>query len=413
MSIYIFPDNHFILGNSKYLGIELKRRGIRFNYISFQAEERHLLKEAGLPYITLKDFNEKCEELIKPGDKCFFSTSPNMRLADEAYKRILHGPMHVQMWHGFPLKKIANASSPVDQREAARERAMRNRTTKLFINTASELDCERMKESFFCEDYRINGFPRCDIFYRSMTDQDFVNVPLAAYDRVREYRARGARVVMIMFTWTGEVKLYDEEYEQIYRLARSNPNVAFILKPHGNDGEVAADVPENVIVLGKRADPYPFVKLSHAVVTDISSIAVDALHPKKQGKTEIFFYHKKLADYVEWWGKGVYDDNYEEIGRVIYDLEDLVKIDLTPQNDCIKFEKYFAHYDGKSAERVMKSYGILKGKALAEAEEEANQPLQPATAVPQVQEEKQQERAVKRPLSAIFNLLRSRITAAS
>ena len=385
MSIYIFPENHLILGNSKYLGIELKRQGIPFKFISFELAERPLLRHNALPFVALKDFNEKFEELIKPGDVCFFSTTPAMRIEKAAYKRILHNTMHIQMWHGFPMKKIANGALPYEEREEKREATVRNRTNKLFFNVMSELERERMVESFFYDDYRVNGSARSDMLFRPMLDEDYVNVPLAQYDKVREYREVGARVVTIMFTWTSDQSIYKDEYDEIYRMAARNPDMLFIIKPHMNDKEIQLEAPTNMIVLGRGADPYPFVKLSHAVVTDLSSIGVDSLPLKRQGKTEIFFYHKKLNKYIEWWARGTYNDDYEEIGRVIYDLEDLTKTDLVPVIEGTNFDKYLVAYDGKSCERIDKSFDLERHKPkpkLATPPEEApvlqEQPASPS-----------------------------------
>lgn len=360
MTIYIFPENHLILGNSKYLGIELQRRGIPFKYISFEVAERPSLQQNKMPFIPLRDFNKSYREIIHPGDICFFSTNPNMRLENDAYLHILNNTMHIQMWHGFPMKKIANAALPYEERETRRAKNRTERSNTLYFNVMSDLERDRMVESFFYDDYRVNGSARSDMMFRSMLDEDFINVPLAQYDKVREYRERGARVVTIMFTWTGDEQVYREEYDEIHRLAGRNPDILFITKPHMNDKEIQVETPDNLLVLGRRADPYPFVKLSHAIVTDISSIGVDSLPLKKQGKIEIFYYHKKLKQFSDWWGRGIYENSYDEVGKVIYNLEDLTKMDLTPDTSHTNFERYFIAYDGKSCERIIHSFGLDK-----------------------------------------------------
>lgn len=206
------------------------------------------------------------------------------------------GALHVQLWHGVPLKQI---ELPLYRERLARlgviarfllgvQKKLTGRytTTDLLVSTSAFVTERAFRSAFSARDITESGYPRNDILFRDIGEHAedsllWINTDQAAITKIRAARARGCRVGLYAPTFRKDLlNPFEQRSVDLYSLSRcaekNNLLLVFKLHPAMKGLQGATDL-DYLIEYDSRADVYPALALTDFLVTDYSSIYFDYL----------------------------------------------------------------------------------------------------------------------------------------
>ncbi len=276
---------------------------------------------------------------------------------------LLAGARHVQLWHGVSIKEIGLRNLPPGRAlgpHAARVLATCGPYATL-VGTAAGGEAE-WRRWFSFDRYAALGYARNDVLHRTPTDADLAGCDRDSYERARQARANGRRVVLYAPTfrdgrpdWVLQagldrlaqaaaergdllvVNLHPVESPQIPKLAPLLPGVCFV-QP--------------------RTDLYPLLGQASALVTDYSSVMFDYLHVDRP----VLFYRPDHQAYTQQ-SRQLFDDKLAQLPGPLFSdaaaLAQALRRDDFGQAEAHAEQRrqlraqWFDHADGGSATRLL------------------------------------------------------------
>ena len=271
-----------LMDNVKYLYLHACAKGYGFNSFFFtrHQDEYELLKNAGLPVITL---DARGVKILASAGAVVMDDQPVHH--PEAYL-LGQGAHKIQLWHGIPLKKIGfpEVDSGVNMTAEKAESLRANYSACETVASTSPWVTERLFSNVFKADsFPELGYPRNDILLRAPEKNDLLNADAECYALVKRHRKAGGKVVAYMPTFrdtgldfvdeSGQIVLQPQELAEFTKAH----DVLLLLKlhPYVEDGRLFA-IP-GVVRYPSRRDIYPLLPLTDALVTDYSSVYMDYL----------------------------------------------------------------------------------------------------------------------------------------
>jgi len=273
----------------------------------------------------------------------------------------------INLWHGFPLKKIGNYMNLKPFRPESKSLKLANKFTTRgfwadhFILATSEFSAEILGEAFGVDEKKIiiSGYPRN---YESISDRPIKYVPQnekSSYEEIEKYKDEGYKIIGYFPTFRDkrETLIFGteniEEINQFLDYCESI-KIKFVGKFHfagKNDKFGIIKDHKAFINLSSEADVYTFLSQLDILMTDYSSIYFDFL----LWNQPIIFFPYDLNYYRDE-DRGLIFD-YEEYtpGPKAYTIGDLQTL-LSQNMDVIK-ESYEEKYRLTADHLKMKIFG--------------------------------------------------------
>ncbi|MCD6366199.1 MAG: CDP-glycerol glycerophosphotransferase family protein, partial [Bacteroidales bacterium] len=300
---------------------------------------------------------------LRWGAKLFSIIKLNLR------KRII-----IHLGHGIPLKKLSTLANPLVKNRADRV-SFRRKERKFYsgLVTSSSIDSYAMATMFNPIKYEnvwITGLPRNDFLIKELnTLPVFIRSQANAINKMK----KGRKLITYTPTYRQTATVKDSSYYQFSKeeidqlksiLIKHNAIFGFRMHYFRNndnlfnmekyiDNEYIFDLGHN-----KISEIAPVIRESDMIITDYSSVYIDALYINKP----VFCFAYDLEQYQENQNGLLYDLDIVFPGPVASDFHSLINeinIELTT-NTQIQMEKYkiarkifFEYADDKNTERVI------------------------------------------------------------
>ena len=279
-----------------------------------------------------------------------------------------HGPILttrknivIELWHGTGFKNIGftdsiNSLDPL----SLKIRKYNYSNIDLLVSSSKE-DKKRKRDSFLCENVRITGSPRNDVFFNSsLLKVDYIKkLDLGKFDKINLYAPT--------FRDSNFKTPFDENFFEKLNELMSSKNEVFLVKKHPADQDLK--IPKkysNIIdVTTQVEDVQDLLVVTDVLITDYSGIVTDFV---LTNRPVIFFmydyetYTKKSRNFYydlqEIFPPSIIKSNTQLLNY----LEDL---SWSKKKNYIKkyeeFKNRFHYYkDGNSTQRVVKLILELK-----------------------------------------------------
>lgn len=218
------------------------------------------------------------------------------------------GAVKFNMWHGVPLKKIQHDNvfdkfrHPVSKWEAwkAIPRTLSDEKPSDYVLATSMFMKPIFASAFRTENVSTVGYPRIDGFAYDEIENLLTDVERQAVSEIEKRLSQYSHGKMIYYMPTfrdSEAKFFDVMNLQSFDQFLKQHELVFCTKLHPKSklrkqfDEIQSD---NIVVIDADTDPYVFIEMSDALVTDYSSIYFDYLFTRKP----IVFFDYDLEQYL-------------------------------------------------------------------------------------------------------------------
>jgi len=244
--IVILTKNH-IGANSKYMYLYLSNNNYRIFLISKDINAKQLDKNY-LIFNSLKSY--------------IIISLAKVIIIDEIIYEYFHNfskkQITIQLWHGLGIKKLF----PV-----------KNIHFSYFISTSNKINEVLYKELFIAKKFLNYGYPRNDIFFREVTNNDLKLSDKKIFDL-----SKNNKIILYMPTYRDLLEdnippFNFEELNQVFK----KMEVYLIVKLHPFIQNQFTIKYSNIIFFPSKKDIYPILKYTNILITDYSSIIYDFL----------------------------------------------------------------------------------------------------------------------------------------
>lgn len=219
------------------------------------------------------------------------------------------GAAKVNMWHGVPLKKIqadnifdkVRHPKNVWEKFKSFPRRLSDEKPSHYVLTTSEFMKPIFSSAFRTDKVLTVGYPRVDGFAFDSTKNLCTKSEQSTLDRIEELLDKNEdnRMVYYMPTFrNSETEFFDKmDLESFNRFLQEN-HLIFCTKLHPKSKlrkQFQSIESGQIVNIDADTDPYVFVSMSDALITDYSSIYFDYLFADKP----IVFFNYDLKTYLE------------------------------------------------------------------------------------------------------------------
>jgi len=281
--IVIGQSGERFLDNTKYLFLHLVELGADCLYLAGSNKIAAELREKRLPAIP--GFSPRAI-------LCLFSAHTvvvdgfELRFGMRFY--LTHGARKVQLWHGFPIKKINL------QRRFPAPRNLKARLGKAFwsfagyfplydilVSTSTFCTRSALVGAFRTRKIIETGYPRNDVLFATPTPVNLLGTEPDKMGILREKKAKGTKLALYAPTFRdhGGNAVEDGalDLSSLDRFAREH-NLLLMIKVHVNEPDLSGvENLKNIINYPATADIYPFLNIFDLMITDYSSMFFDFL----------------------------------------------------------------------------------------------------------------------------------------
>ncbi|HOO76913.1 MAG TPA: CDP-glycerol glycerophosphotransferase family protein [bacterium] len=349
--------------NCKYLFLHHARTREGGVFLTRDAQTADLLRNVSLPVIRGRSLRAwgallRAETVVVDG----FSLRTGIRFF------IAYGSRKIQLWHGFPLKKINLQRYPSPHSLPARTAlafwtfAGRFPLYDLLLSTSSFCTERALAGAFRARSVTDAGYPRNDVLFRSPTAEDLLGTDAAAMATLGRLKEQGKYLILYAPTFrdSGGDAVCDGalDLEKLDDFAR-RAGAVVVFKAHFNE-DVRPDAARyrHLLVYGTGADVYPALPLFDLLVTDYSSIFFDYLLTRKP----VVFFPYDYEKYIVRDRPLIF--NYRDMtpGPVCFtqhELEEAIRTIMSGDDAFASrreemLAKAFTFPDGNSSERILK-----------------------------------------------------------
>lgn len=344
--------------NSKYFYLYLVRNTKEKVYwVSSSEEEIKLLQSMNLPVVKYKSI--KGIYLILRAKYFFHHYGIN-----QINPVLQYGAIHLDFWHGTPLKKIRYDVVPKENKKRRKIIEFLDKESLEYVSSTSEiLSTKILCHAFDVKpEYMLNyGYPRTDILKMSR-DDTFVFAKQYSPEIVPfiEDAKKYKKVLLYMPTWRDDDPDYfskaNIDFEKFNKVLKEL-NYVFFLKLHPLTKNVALDTYSNIIQISNDVDIYPFLTFTDFLVTDYSSIYFDYLLLNR----EIIFIPYDYDNYIE--NRELYfsyDDitpgiKYKSFSEFTDSLKSITSLNYSDERQKVK-ELLIKDYNFDSCEKIFHKF---------------------------------------------------------
>ncbi|EPM4617039.1 CDP-glycerol glycerophosphotransferase family protein [Vibrio vulnificus] len=228
----------------------------------------------------------------------------------------------INLWHGFPLKKILSAVDPNYKNEPKL-----GNWHEQYILATSKISADLLSKSFVSNRIKFGMYPRCH-YLMNGSDDSLLSSERTFIEKIARYKKRGYKIVIYLPTFRdkGGDKLLNAtkaEISDFVEQLRTN-KVVLVYKGHYANEFLdlkCNDHSEDIISIPSDNDIYPFMKLSDLLITDYSSVYFDFLYLNRP----IVFYPYDLELYENVHRGFNVDYNKYTPGEKVYNIQELLK----------------------------------------------------------------------------------------
>jgi len=365
--IFIGRNGGDFTGNVKYLFLHFIKN---FPHIKsyFLTEHREVYKQltvAGLPAIL---YPSEQEDILA---SCGTVVVESISFRTKMYYPLIAKARQAQLWHGVGNKKIGfqlkGASCLVGRDQTLIED---HSDYDVIVSTSPFYTEEVFKKSMTAKEFVSLGYPRTDIFFKSLDKNAMIGCDAKVYARVKRASAQGP---VILFTPTFRDNGVNPLTQDVIPLETlvsflKEKGAHLVIKPHTRTPVAFDSLPDNLSICDASSDIYPFMPLADMMITDYSSIFTDYL---LLDRPVIFFW----ADYEKYMEK---DRGFQfplepmcpgpkckSAGELLHALTEALRgKDAWKQARRVMRDKAFSHTQGGACERIA-AY-LLEGNAQKE-----------------------------------------------
>jgi CDP-glycerol glycerophosphotransferase len=301
----VFVGTVYLGDNVKYAWLAFRERaravGIACWFLPQDEHQEQLVRGLGDACFPHRYADWDAEHLHAALAAAVVVTSDHFMNPNPYAAALLAGARHVQLWHGVSIKEIGLRNlAPLKHMSPRYARVLATcGPYASFVGTAANAEGE-WRRWFGFERYAALGYARNDVLHREPTEGDLLNVDRTAWQRARDTRAAGGRVILYAPTFRDANRakwLVEAGVGRVVReLARRGDcllvNLHPVEQPHA--AELAQAMP-GVNFVTPRTDLYPLLRESDALVTDYSSVMFDYLHLDRP----IVLFRPDHRDYTE------------------------------------------------------------------------------------------------------------------
>ena len=319
--------------NSKYFYLYLiNNTNEKVFWISSSKEEIKLLRSMNLPVVNFKSV--KGIYLVLRAKYFFHHYGIN-----QIDSRLQLGAIHLDFWHGTPLKKIRYDVVPKEKTKRNFLVEFLDKKSREYVSSTSEnLSRDILSKAFDVpiEQMMNYGYPRTDVLRLNKVEtysfaEKYSKELIPYFDECDKF----SKVLLYMPTWRDD----DPDYFSKAKIdfvslnkKLEELNYVFFLKLHPLTKNVDIEGFSNIKQIDNDVDIYPFLNYTDILITDYSSIYFDYLLTNK----EIIFIPYDYENYVK--NRELYFD-YDKVtpGKKYYSFDDFIQ-DI-PSLEMLNFEK--------------------------------------------------------------------------
>ena len=261
----------------------------------------------------------------------------------------------INMWHGFPLKKIGSLVESIDFKldDLYNKYFKLGGWSKYYLQVTSKLSREILSKAFNINDRRtiMSGYPRNDVFSNDYWNCYLSESERIAMNNIQIYKKKGYNVIFYLPTFRDNKNIEllniksQVELQELTEFLKNN-KILLVTKFHfaQDDTQFEYSIDNNILNLESIIDVYPILTETHILITDYSSVYFDFLITKKP----IIFYPFDLEYYSDpLQGRGlIFDYNEFTPGSKAYTINQLLdEIDYVINNKEKYINKYNKQYD--------------------------------------------------------------------
>lgn len=250
------------------------------------------------------------------------------------------GAIKFNMWHGLPLKKIQHDNvfdrvrHPRNPWEVWKSlpRTLSDEKSSHYVLTTSEFMKPFFASAFRTDKVSTVGYPRIDGFIYGEINNLYTETESQALYNIRSLlnRCIHGKMIYYMPTFRDSEKLFFEVMDlKKFDIYLREKEIVFSMKLHPKSKlrkEFETIKSDNIVVIDADTDPYVFIQMSDALITDYSSIYFDYLFVNKP----IVFFAYDLKQYLsdsrelyfdyEKYTPGVKAVNQDELQKALEDI---------------------------------------------------------------------------------------------
>lgn len=219
------------------------------------------------------------------------------------------GAVKFNMWHGVPLKKI-QADNVFDQVRHPKNgwevfkafpRRLSDEKPSHHVLATSEFMKPIFGSAFRTKNVSTAGYPRIDSFAFECIENLYTEAEQCTLDRIQELldKDTGNKMIYYMPTFrNSETEFFDKMDLESFNSFLQENHLIFCTKLHPKSKlkeQFLAIEKGNIVNIDADTDPYVFIPISDALVTDYSSIYFDYLFAEKP----ILFFDYDLESYLK------------------------------------------------------------------------------------------------------------------
>lgn len=261
----------------------------------------------------------------------------------------------INLWHGFPLKKIGALSKSID----FNMKTVYNKYFKIggwsnyYLQSTSDLSKNLLSEAFIVSDNKIfeSGYARNDVFTQDYWKSYLSNEENEAIKKINTLKNKGFKIIFYLPTFRDNkdinlLNLKDEKDIKVLKEFLENNKILLITKFHfaQNNSDLCDTLHDKILNLESNTDVYPILHYSDILITDYSSVYFDFLITNKP----VVFYPFDLEYYSnENLGRGlIFDYNEFTPGDKTFNIQQLVSsIEFIINNTSKYCEQYKQQYE--------------------------------------------------------------------
>ncbi|MDD3288520.1 MAG: CDP-glycerol glycerophosphotransferase family protein [Alphaproteobacteria bacterium] len=378
----IFPKNRTVIfwgrdyfgDNIKYAYLDFyeyaEKNDIECFFVTYQEQQYQQLKAAGLPCLPRKveDWTAQDTKTVL-GAKVLVLCNVFYPVEGKDFIQyaLTRGAKTIQMWHGVPLKEIGLECMrpPTTYGPRNAEVLGASGVFDVFVGGSMAAQAD-WAGRFSFDEYAAIGYPRTDVFFRELAQNDLINVDVNALGVLKDANQNKRPVIVYAPTFRDHKMGAWIENSKIEVLAKhcKSQGYVFYVNLHPFEQEINAQLQKHypcIECISAHTDIYPILKYTDVLVTDYSSLAVDFLLRDKP----MVFYTPDHDEYVDK-ARGLIP-GYEQYmaGERVCDIDALIKaVDgavgflQAPDADIYAAareavrQKTFDHNDGLAAQRL-------------------------------------------------------------
>ena len=261
----------------------------------------------------------------------------------------------INLWHGFPLKKIGNYCTNSRDEKLYLTKFLKNYCADLnlrvngknyYLLATSEFSAEILSQAFGVEreNMLLSGYPRNDIFLLENLDRYITESERAVLTGIKKMKNEKKVVVYLpTFRDSHSTNLFGIRVANelaVFNEFLGKHNILLITKFHfaekGSSSSGGLDL-DNIINLHPESDVYPFLKIADLLITDYSSVYFDYLLTQKP----IIFYPYDLEYYAHKDRGFIFDYQEYTPGPKVYALAELQEVMLQVLSKDVIGGEYF------------------------------------------------------------------------